>query len=34
MNTNSPNRLSMNIWLMLAVLGAVLCLVGWYNWLS
>ena len=34
MGANSPNRLSTAVWLMLAVLGAVLCIVGWYNWLS
>jgi hypothetical protein len=34
MNTNSPDRLSSGIWLLLAVLGAVLCIVGWYRWAS
>jgi hypothetical protein len=32
METNSPDRMSMRVWLMLAVLGAVLCIVGWYRW--
>jgi hypothetical protein len=31
---NSPNGLSTNIWLLLAVLGAILCIVGWYRWAS
>jgi hypothetical protein len=34
MDTNSPDRLSSAIWLLLAVLGAVLCIVGWYRWAS
>jgi hypothetical protein len=32
MQTNSPDRLSMGIWLLLAVLGAILGIVGWYRW--
>ena len=32
MDTNSPDRMSMRIWLMLAILGAVLCIVGWYRY--
>ena len=31
MDTNSPERMSMRIWLMLAILGAELCIVGWYR---
>ena len=34
MDTNSPDRMSMRIWLMLAILGAVLCIVGWYRYAS
>jgi hypothetical protein len=32
MDTNSPDRMSMRVWLMLAILGAVLCIVGWYRY--
>jgi hypothetical protein len=32
MTTNSPDRLSLWIWSFLAILGAVLALVGWYRW--
>ena len=31
---NSPDRLSMGVKLMIAILGAFLCLVGWYRWFS
>ena len=34
METNSPDKMSMRVWLILAVLGAVLCIVGWYRFLS
>jgi hypothetical protein len=30
--TQSPNRLSMGIKLMLVVLGAILALIGWYRY--
>jgi hypothetical protein len=33
MNTQQPDRLNLRVWLMLAILGAVLCLVGWYRYL-
>jgi hypothetical protein len=26
-----PDRLNMRVWLMLVVVGAVLCLIGWYR---
>jgi hypothetical protein len=32
METNSPNRLSLNIWLVLVVLGAILSVIGWYRY--
>ena len=32
MQPNSPDRLSMFLWLMLAGLGAFLCIAGWYRW--
>jgi hypothetical protein len=34
MEPQSPNALSQRIWLVLAVLGAVLCIIGWYRWAS
>jgi hypothetical protein len=34
MTTQPPDRLSMGLKLMLALLGAFLCLVGWYRWFS
>jgi hypothetical protein len=34
MNTDSPDRMAMRVKLILAILGAFLCLVGWYRWLS
>ena len=34
MTTQSPDRLSMRLKLMIAILGAFLCLVGWYRWFS
>ena len=34
MNTNSPDRMSNRVWLMLAILGAILCIVGWYRYAS
>jgi hypothetical protein len=32
MQTSAPDRLNMALLLMLALLGAFLCLVGWYRW--
>jgi hypothetical protein len=34
METNSPNRLSLNIWLMLVIVGAILCVIGWYRYFN
>jgi len=34
MTAQPPDRLSMGLNLMLALLGAFLCLVGWYRWFS
>jgi hypothetical protein len=31
MEVQNPNGLSMRIWLMLVVVGAVCMLVGWYR---
>jgi hypothetical protein len=29
--TESPDRLNLRVWLMLAIVGAVLALVAWYR---
>ena len=34
METNSPDRLSLGLKLALALLGAFLCIIGWYRWFS
>ncbi len=34
MTTPSPDRLSLGVKLMIAILGAFLCVVGWYRWFS
>jgi hypothetical protein len=34
MESKSPDRLNMRVWLMLAIVGAILALVGWYRYLS
>jgi hypothetical protein len=32
--TDSPDRLNLRVWLMLAIVGAVLALIAWYRFLS
>ncbi len=32
MYTNSPDRLNMHVWTMLVVVGAILCVIGWYRY--
>jgi hypothetical protein len=32
MQTNSPDRLSVRVWLFLAAIGAILCVIGWYRY--
>jgi len=34
MQSHAPDRLTSAVWLMLAILGAVLAVVGWYRWAS
>lgn len=34
MQTKSPDQLAMVVKLMLAILGAVLCVIGWYRYIS
>jgi hypothetical protein len=31
MNTRTPDLLNARLWLMLAAIGFVLCLIGWYR---
>ena len=31
---NQPDRLNARLWLMLAIVGAVLALVAWYRFLA
>jgi hypothetical protein len=30
----APDRMNTRVWLILAILGAVLCIVGWYRYIS
>jgi hypothetical protein len=30
--TNSPDRSRQMVWTLLAIVGAVLAVVGWYRW--
>jgi hypothetical protein len=32
MTSNAPDRTNLRVWLMLAILGLVLCLIGWYRY--
>ncbi len=34
MPTNTPDRLDMRIRWLLVIVGAVLCLIGWYRYLG
>jgi hypothetical protein len=34
LDVTPPDRTSQLIWLILAILGAFLCVVGWYRWAS
>lgn len=34
MELNSPDRLNLRVWLLVVILGAVLCIVGWYRYLA
>ena len=34
MRTQAPDRLDLRVKLMLAIVGAVLCVVGWVRFLS
>lgn len=31
---NAPDSTNLRVWLMLAILGAVLCVIGWYRYFS
>jgi hypothetical protein len=34
MASQAPDRLNMRLWTMLAIVGAILCLIGWYNYFA
>ena len=34
MTATSPNRLSRGILLMLVIVGAALCVIGWYRYIA
>lgn len=34
MSSDTPDRANTRLWLMLAVAGAVLCVIGWYRYVS
>ncbi len=34
MTTNSPDRLSLQLQLLLVIVGAVLCVIGWYRYFA
>jgi hypothetical protein len=34
MRPNAPDLLNLRVWLMLAILGFVLALIGWYRFLT
>jgi hypothetical protein len=34
MENHAPDRLAMRVWLMVAILGAFLSVVGWYRYLA
>ena len=29
-----PDRQSRVVWMIVAIIGAVLCVVGWYRWIG
>jgi hypothetical protein len=29
-----PDRLNMRLWAFIAIVGAILCLIGWYNYFA
>jgi hypothetical protein len=32
MTSQVPDRLNMRLWTMLAIVGAILCVIGWYRY--
>jgi hypothetical protein len=32
MEINTPDRQAMLVWTMLSIVGAILCIIGWYRW--
>jgi hypothetical protein len=34
MRTTTPDTLNLRVWLLLSVVGAILCVIGWYRYLG
>lgn len=34
MTTETPDRLNMRVWAMMALVGAALCIIGWYRYFA
>lgn len=34
MATETPDRLNMQVWAMIALVGAILCIIGWYRYFA
>jgi hypothetical protein len=34
MTTETPDRLNMRVWAMIALVGAILCIIGWYRYFA
>jgi hypothetical protein len=34
MTTETPDRLNMRVWAMIALVGAILCVIGWIRYFS
>jgi hypothetical protein len=34
MRLTTPDLLNLRVWLMLAILGAILCVIGWYRYFT
>jgi hypothetical protein len=32
LQTETPDRQALLVWAMLSIIGAILCVVGWYRW--
>jgi hypothetical protein len=34
MASDVPDRLNLRVWAMLAIVGAILCIIGWYRYMN